>query len=300
MRCSGSSDVASGRDWPPGRPERSADSDGRLRRGRFAAAGCCRRVERLRASPLVSQSRPAGLMGGDDRPVPRVDHLRPGRAFTRRRGWWPVHDHAVHHTHTIVDNLPDDHHDYHHATRDARTDTRRGSATVGSLLPAPPSRPDITTICRTSRRRSRCRTPWLRCRTAFKTRPITPRRPSRQNPALGSAPVTGYGPPDDPSEAPTGFIDYSDDGQLPPDPGRLVPQADRSARVGLVRRDSARVGNLRRSRPVQRARRFDTHLHVADDVNRGHDVHDHPGNHDDRSSGCAGTHDHPDLPADDR
>jgi len=31
--------------------------------------------------------------------------------------------------------------------------------------------------------------------------------------------VTGYGPPDDPSEAPTGFIDYGDDGQLPPHPG---------------------------------------------------------------------------------
>ena len=31
--------------------------------------------------------------------------------------------------------------------------------------------------------------------------------------------MTGYGPPDDPSEAPTGFIDYGDDGQLPPHPG---------------------------------------------------------------------------------
>jgi hypothetical protein len=31
--------------------------------------------------------------------------------------------------------------------------------------------------------------------------------------------VTGYGPPDDPSEAPTGYIDYGDDGQQQPEPG---------------------------------------------------------------------------------
>jgi len=30
--------------------------------------------------------------------------------------------------------------------------------------------------------------------------------------------VTGYGPPDDPSEAPTGYYDYSDGGQPPPHP----------------------------------------------------------------------------------
>jgi hypothetical protein len=30
--------------------------------------------------------------------------------------------------------------------------------------------------------------------------------------------VTGYGPPDDPSEAPTGYIDYGDDGQQQPEP----------------------------------------------------------------------------------
>jgi hypothetical protein len=30
--------------------------------------------------------------------------------------------------------------------------------------------------------------------------------------------VTGYGPPDDPSEAPTGYIDYSDDGHEPKHP----------------------------------------------------------------------------------
>jgi hypothetical protein len=30
--------------------------------------------------------------------------------------------------------------------------------------------------------------------------------------------VTGYGPPDDPSEAPTGYYDYSDGGQPPPRP----------------------------------------------------------------------------------
>ena len=47
-------------------------------------------------------------------------------------------------------------------------------------------------------------------------------------------------------------------------------------------------------------RRFDAHLHVADDVNRGHHVPDHPGNHDDRSSGRAGSDDHPDQPADHR
>jgi hypothetical protein len=31
--------------------------------------------------------------------------------------------------------------------------------------------------------------------------------------------VTGYGPPDDPSEAPTGFIDYGDDGPQQSQPG---------------------------------------------------------------------------------
>jgi hypothetical protein len=31
--------------------------------------------------------------------------------------------------------------------------------------------------------------------------------------------VTGYGPPDDPSEAPTGYIDYGDDGPQQPQPG---------------------------------------------------------------------------------
>jgi cytoskeletal protein RodZ len=31
--------------------------------------------------------------------------------------------------------------------------------------------------------------------------------------------VTGYGPPDDPSEAPTGYIDYGDNGQQQPNPG---------------------------------------------------------------------------------
>jgi hypothetical protein len=30
--------------------------------------------------------------------------------------------------------------------------------------------------------------------------------------------VTGYGPPDDPSEAPTGYYDYSDGDQPPPQP----------------------------------------------------------------------------------
>ena len=30
--------------------------------------------------------------------------------------------------------------------------------------------------------------------------------------------MTGYGPPDDPSEAPTGYYDYSDGGQPPPHP----------------------------------------------------------------------------------
>ena len=30
--------------------------------------------------------------------------------------------------------------------------------------------------------------------------------------------MTGYGPPDDPSEAPTGYIDYSDDGHEPKHP----------------------------------------------------------------------------------
>jgi hypothetical protein len=30
--------------------------------------------------------------------------------------------------------------------------------------------------------------------------------------------VTGYGPPDDPSEAPTGYYDYGDGGQPPPRP----------------------------------------------------------------------------------
>ncbi|HEY6857104.1 MAG TPA: hypothetical protein VI194_12955, partial [Mycobacterium sp.] len=30
--------------------------------------------------------------------------------------------------------------------------------------------------------------------------------------------MTGYGPPDDPSEAPTGYIDYGDDGQQQPEP----------------------------------------------------------------------------------
>ena len=30
--------------------------------------------------------------------------------------------------------------------------------------------------------------------------------------------MTGYGPPDDPSEAPTGFIDYDDDGHEPNHP----------------------------------------------------------------------------------
>jgi cytoskeletal protein RodZ len=31
--------------------------------------------------------------------------------------------------------------------------------------------------------------------------------------------VTGYGPPDDPSEAPTGYIDYGNDGSQQPQPG---------------------------------------------------------------------------------
>jgi cytoskeletal protein RodZ len=31
--------------------------------------------------------------------------------------------------------------------------------------------------------------------------------------------VTGYGPPDDPSEAPTGYYDYNDDGNQPPPQG---------------------------------------------------------------------------------
>ena len=109
-----------------------------------------------------------------------VDHLRPRRALARRRERWSGHDHDVHHAHPVVHDLVD-HHDYpvddHRgaAPRDTRADTRGGAAT-GPTPPPRPNRRDITTICRIFRRQSRCRTPWLRCRTASEPRPLRRRR----------------------------------------------------------------------------------------------------------------------------
>jgi hypothetical protein len=45
--------------------------------------------------------------------------------------------------------------------------------------------------------------------------------------------VTGYGPPDDPSEAPTGQYNYSDYGQQQPEPGSTPWYRTRAALIGL-------------------------------------------------------------------
>jgi hypothetical protein len=45
--------------------------------------------------------------------------------------------------------------------------------------------------------------------------------------------VTGYGPPDDPSEAPTGLYNYGHDGHEPPEPGSTPWYRKRAALIGL-------------------------------------------------------------------
>jgi cytoskeletal protein RodZ len=45
--------------------------------------------------------------------------------------------------------------------------------------------------------------------------------------------VTGYGPPDDPSEAPTGQYNYNDYGQQQPEPGSTPWYRTRAALIGL-------------------------------------------------------------------
>ena len=45
--------------------------------------------------------------------------------------------------------------------------------------------------------------------------------------------MTGYGPPDDPSEAPTGQYNYGDHGQQQPEPGSTPWYRTRAALIGL-------------------------------------------------------------------
>ena len=45
--------------------------------------------------------------------------------------------------------------------------------------------------------------------------------------------MTGYGPPDDPSEAPTGQYNYNDYGQQQPEPGSTPWYRTRAALIGL-------------------------------------------------------------------
>jgi hypothetical protein len=45
--------------------------------------------------------------------------------------------------------------------------------------------------------------------------------------------VTGYGPPDDPSEAPTGLYNYGHDGDEQPEPGSTPWYRKRAALIGL-------------------------------------------------------------------
>jgi hypothetical protein len=45
--------------------------------------------------------------------------------------------------------------------------------------------------------------------------------------------VTGYGPPDDPSEAPTGLYNYGHDGDEQPEPGSTPWYRRRAALIGL-------------------------------------------------------------------